>query len=134
MRYGQNKMRNYGMLAVWIIIAVLCSVPMAHGFDMKDNPCADDAKKYCSNVIQGNGRTMKCLLEHENDISIFCKDWIKDAFKKTENLIAVCNKESSLFCGQYGNDTAGLVYCLNSNFASLGQDCRDKIKDIMDRF
>ena len=133
MRYGQKKMRMYGMLAVWIIMAVLGSVPMAQGFDMKDNPCADDAQKYCSNVIPGNGRTMKCLLENEN-ISIFCKDWIKSTLKKTEGLISVCSKESAQMCSQYGNDMAGLVYCLNSNYYGLSQDCRDKVKEIIDRF
>ena len=133
MRYGQKKMRMCFMLAVWIIITVLGSVPMAQGFDMNDNPCADDAKKLCSNVIPGNGCTVQCLLEHEN-VSIFCKDWIKSAFKKTEGLISVCSKESAQMCSQYGNDMAGLVYCLNSNFFALSQDCRDKVKEIIDRF
>jgi len=132
MRYGQKKMRMYFMLAVWIIITVLGSVPMAQGFDMNDNPCADDAKKLCSNVIPGNGRTVKCLLEQEN-ASIFCKDWIASAFKKAEGLNSVCSKERAQMC-QYGNDMAGFVYCLNSNFFALSQDCRDKVKEIIDRF
>ena len=133
MRYRQKKMRIYGMLTVLTIMAVLGSVPMAQGFDMNDNPCVDDAKKLCSNVIPGNGRTVKCLLEKEN-VSIFCKDWITSTLKKAEGLISVCPKESAQMCSQYGNDMAGLVYCLNSNFFALSQDCRDKVKEIIDRF
>jgi hypothetical protein len=88
----------------------------------------------CGNVIPGNGRTVKCLLEKEN-ISIFCKDWITNTLKKTEGLISACPKESAQMCSQYGGDNmAGLVYCLNSNYYGLSQDCRDKVKDIIDRF
>ncbi len=135
MRYEQKKkVRNYGILAVWIIMAVICGVPTAQGIDMSSSPCADLAKKYCSNVIQGNGRIMACLRAHENDLSIACKDWIQSEFKKTENLVAVCNKESSQYCSSFGNDMAGLVFCLNSNYDSLSMDCKDKIKDILNRF
>jgi hypothetical protein len=133
MRYGQNKMRIFGMLSVWIIMAVLGSVPMAQGFDMNDNPCVDDAKKLCSNVVPGNGRTVKCLLEQEN-VSIFCKDWITSAFKKAEGINSVCARERAQMC-PYGNDNmAALIYCLNSNYYALSQDCRDKVKEIIDRF
>jgi hypothetical protein len=131
MRYSQNKMKIYSMLGAWIIVGIFCSVPMAQGFDMKDNPCVDDAQKLCGNVIPGNGRTVKCLLEQEN-VSIFCKDWITSALKKAEGLNSVCSRERAQMC-PYG-DMAALVYCLNSNFIALSQDCRDKVKEIIDRF
>ena len=133
MGYSQNKMKICSMLAAWMIMAIFCGVPMARGFDMKDNPCADDAKKLCSNVVPGNGRTVKCLLEQEN-VSVFCKDWIASAFKKAEGINSVCARERAQMC-PYGNDNmAALIYCLNSNYYALSQDCRDKVKEIIDRF
>jgi len=132
MSKGQKKVRGYGILAVWMIMTILCSVPMAHGFDMQTNPCADAAKKYCIDVIPGGGRTVKCLLEHESDLSIFCKDWIHDAFEKTDDLVSACSRERARMCPY--SDRAALVYCLNANLEALSQDCRDKVKDLIGRF
>jgi hypothetical protein len=134
MRDRRYKMGNFSMLAFWIIMAILGSVPMAQGQDLSSSPCVDPAKQYCNNVIPGGGRIMQCLRQHENDLSIACKDWIASEYKKTENLIAVCRKESAQYCSAYGNDMAALAVCLNSNYDGLGMDCKDKIKDIMNRF
>ena len=134
MKYKQNKMRNYGMLAGLMIMVVLFVAPTAQGFDMKDNPCAETVNKYCSNVIPGNGRIMKCLREHEADQSLQCKDWIDSTMKKTSDLISVCAQESAKLCSAYGNDTMALVFCLNANYPVLRMDCQAKIREILDRW
>jgi hypothetical protein len=36
--------------------------------------CNDDVVKYCSDVKPGEGRMVKCLKEHKNDVSQACKD------------------------------------------------------------
>src|SRR3974390_2279327 len=41
-------------------------------------PCADTITKYCSDVIPGEGRIMKCLNDHRDAQSIACKDWIAE--------------------------------------------------------
>jgi len=55
-------------------------VLMALGFSMNafadgwaKGPCAEDVKKLCSDVEKGEGRVIKCLKEHEAQLSEACK-------------------------------------------------------------
>ena len=36
--------------------------------------CADDLKKFCGDVQAGRGRKLKCLKEHEADLSPSCRE------------------------------------------------------------
>ena len=40
--------------------------------------CADDVQKFCKDVKPGQGRIVKCLKEHEKDVSPECKAKMTD--------------------------------------------------------
>ena len=56
----------------------------AHVAEMKkkvgevQEACADDAARFCSGVQQGGRRIMRCLKEHENDLTPQCKAKIQE--------------------------------------------------------
>jgi hypothetical protein len=39
----------------------------------KDNPCKADVARLCPNVEPGGGRIIRCLKDHEADLSDACK-------------------------------------------------------------
>ncbi len=39
--------------------------------------CAPDAKKFCAGVKQGEGRIVDCLIDHQQDISEDCYQFLK---------------------------------------------------------
>jgi hypothetical protein len=57
----------------------LSSACKQHIADMKERfkeakqECQDDVMKFCPDVRPGGGRMLKCLKEHENDLSPDCK-------------------------------------------------------------
>ena len=42
------------------------------------NECDNDLEKYCSSIKPGEGRLLKCIEKHENDISERCTHALKD--------------------------------------------------------
>jgi len=44
--------------------------------------CESDARKFCKDVKPGQGRIVKCLREHEKDLSLECRDKMAQPNKK----------------------------------------------------
>lgn len=44
--------------------------------------CSDDVQKYCKDVKPGQGRIVKCLKEHEKDLSPECKAKLTEPKKR----------------------------------------------------
>jgi hypothetical protein len=40
---------------------------------MKKNPCAADIEKFCKDIERGEGKIMKCLKEHDSELTDGCK-------------------------------------------------------------
>ena len=47
-----------------------------------NNPCQSDIKKYCSDVVPGNGRVAQCMKKHASELSYGCKKWGEQFAKK----------------------------------------------------
>ena len=52
----------------------LLSTAFAEKGDHHNGPCKDDYQKFCKDVKPGGGAIMKCMKEHEADLSQGCKD------------------------------------------------------------
>jgi hypothetical protein len=84
-------------------------------------------------VIPGNGRIMKCLNDHRDDQSLFCKDWLEEQQKSVKELIAVCPEEIATLCKGGPPDKVRIYLCLLDNYIALKVDCRSKLREIRDR-
>jgi len=118
-------------ITFWAVIAVTILALTAQA--QIAGPCAETIKKYCSDVIPGEGRIVKCLDDHRDAQSIACKDWIADQQKSLKELNTACYEEISKLCGSGNPDSIRIFQCLNLNYAALKLDCREKIREIRDR-
>ena len=116
--------------AAFALISVLASV--AADAQMS-GPCAETVTKFCKDVTPGIGRIMKCLAEHRDDQSIPCKDWLAEQNKSLKDLNTACPEEIVRLCNIDPADSVRLYLCLESNYAALKSDCREKLRQIRDR-
>ena len=116
---------------LWAVIAVMAPALTVQA--EVPGPCADTITKYCSDVIPGEGRLMKCLNDHRDAQSIACKDWIVEQQKSLKELNTACYEEISKLCGAGNPDSIRIFQCLNLNYVALKLDCREKIREIRDR-
>jgi hypothetical protein len=96
-------------------------------------PCAETIAKYCGDVAPGEGRLMKCLDDHRDDQSIFCKDWIAEQQKSLKELNQACFEEIAKLCRFDPPDSVRIFRCLEDNSVGLKLDCRAKLREITDR-
>jgi len=122
---------NRLQITLWAVTAVIALALTAQA--QVTGPCAETITKYCSDVIPGEGRIMKCLNDHRDAQSIACKDWIAEQQKSLKELNAACYEEISKLCGGGNPDSVRIFQCLNLNYVALKLDCREKIREIRDR-
>ena len=122
--------RHLGAVAA-LFLFIAWSLPVSADFT---GPCAETAGKYCSDVIPGDGRVMKCLDSHADAQSPACKDWIAEQRKGLQELNSACREEIAVLCRYDASNTIRVFQCLNDNYVGLKLDCRNKMRELKERF
>jgi hypothetical protein len=134
---GKNMVRIQRVTIIagaWLMAAMLL-LGGGRAFAEEDGfggPCADTVQKYCRDVVPGGGRVIKCLNDHRDDQSPFCKDWMADQRKNLKELNTACYEEISILCRMDHPDEIRIFLCLDSNYVALKLDCREKLRKIKD--
>ena len=55
--------------------------------------CAEDAKKFCSEVRPGGGRVYKCLTDHNADLAPACRERLTAAKARWDEFVADLKRE-----------------------------------------
>ena len=91
-------------------------------------PCADDVAKYCKDVQPGGGRIVRCLKQHENDLSPACKQNAAEVKKKGQEVRAACEDDVLRFCNDIKFGGGRIINCLKQHEQELTPDCKAKMQ------
>jgi hypothetical protein len=102
-----------------------------------ENSCADDIKKYCSDVTPGEGRMIYCMQAHEDKISPKCtfdlEEAATDVQLSADNLrdaITACHAEIIGVCGKTQPGQGRIAACLIANKSTASKNCVEAIDKI----
>jgi Cysteine rich repeat len=102
-----------------------------------ENSCADDIKKYCSDVTPGEGRMIYCMQAHEDKISPKCtfdlEEAATDVQLSADNLkdaITACHAEIAGVCGTTQPGQGRIAACLIANKSTASKNCVDALGKI----
>jgi Cysteine rich repeat len=102
-----------------------------------ESSCADDIKKYCSDVTPGEGRMIYCMQAHEDKISPKCafdlEEAATDVQLSADNLkeaITACKAEITGVCGKTQPGQGRIAACLIANKPTASKGCVDAIQKI----
>lgn len=102
-----------------------------------EKSCADDIKKYCSDVTPGEGRMIYCMQAHEDKISPKCafdlEDAATDVQLSADNLkdaITACHIEITGVCGKTQPGQGRIAACLIANKPTASKSCVDALDKI----
>jgi hypothetical protein len=93
-----------------------------------EGPCMGDVQRLCANEHGGHGEVMKCLHEHESELSPGCKEKMTQAKAKMQEhkskLKAACGDDAQRLCpGMEGGPV--LMKCLHQHDAELSKTCHE---------
>lgn len=87
--------------------------------------CKDDRKKFCKDVKGGHGEKLRCLEEHEKELSEGCKAAF--AGLKEERLRRnPCQADIEKLCKDVKQGEGRVIACLKQNEAALSEACKAK--------
>jgi len=81
--------------------------------------CRPDYHRLCSEVLPGNGRVARCLLDNEAQLNPGCLKAIKLAYA-----IEVCLPDYRRFCNGVQPGTGQIAECLGERIEALNFECR----------
>ena len=99
-----------------------------------EHPCKEDAEKLCKGVEPGEGRIVRCLKQHEAELSAACKEK-RDSFReRMQEIRAACDEDAKKFCAGVQPGQGRIANCLRSHQTDLSQDCTAAIGQAKDRW
>ncbi|HSQ77370.1 MAG TPA: cysteine rich repeat-containing protein [Nitrospirota bacterium] len=122
--------RKTGITAVMIVVAALWTglALAAAGEAQGGRPCADDAAKFCKDVQPGGGGIMRCLKEHENDLSPACKERVAGMEQWFQEVREACQDDAQKFCRDINPGSGRIVRCLKEHENELSPECKARME------
>jgi hypothetical protein len=111
-------MRRIGALVGGILLLAACAASAQEA-------CRAEVDKFCKDIKTGEGRVLKCLQEHEADLSDACR-----ARLNTINQFMACIDDVMRLCP--GNEPVGgeAIKCLRLHESDLSTACKSELRKI----
>ena len=93
----------------------------------EESPCRADAEKFCKGVSPGGGRIIRCMKEHENELSPACKDHIAKKREEIEEVHAACKDDAAKLCKDVPRGRGAIARCLHEHEKDVSSACKDAI-------
>lgn len=100
----------------------------------EESPCKSDMEKFCKDVQPGEGRIIKCLKEHEAELSAECRTKGDELKEKAGELKEACQADLDKFCKDVQPGEGRLAKCLKEHTAELSETCSKKIAEAKEEF
>jgi hypothetical protein len=113
-----------------LIVAVLfCGLTPASFAQepLQRGACKADVAKFCKDVQQGQGRIVRCMKAHENELSPACKNLIAAQKEKSREFMQSCKADEAKFCNGIKPGGGRIINCLKQHEAELSADCKTHI-------
>ncbi len=119
-----------------LVLAVLLAFPAAvfPQEPAEQRPCMDELEKFCKEVQPGEGRIIRCLQEHDHELSALCREKLHSVLKRVEEAKQACGQDIGKFCQDVKPGGGRLIKCLSPHFDKLAPACREKLGPIKARF
>lgn len=119
--------RRSGIPVFMVLIgALLLTIPAAVTWAEQDHqhgPCADDIAKYCKDVQPGKGNIVKCLKEHEKDLSPACREKGAEMKNRMNDFRKACEGDVQKLCKDVQPGGGRIIKCLKEHEKELSPDC-----------
>lgn len=114
-----------------LLLGFVSAPAFAEHHDVKE-ACKNDIEKLCKGTKPGQGAIMKCLKEHEAQVSAECKAAGQERKQEMKAAHDACKADLEKFCGDIKPGKGRKIKCLKKHEAELSAECktaRESLKD-----
>jgi Cysteine rich repeat len=116
-------------LAIGILsLAFASSSTRAEGKEGK-GPCAGDVEKFCKGVKPGGGRILRCLKEHDADLSAACKERGAEMKGAVREISAACKGDVEKLCKDVKPGGGRILACLKKQSDQVSDQCKGELAE-----
>jgi hypothetical protein len=94
-------------------------------------PCREDMERLCSDVKPGGGARIRCLKDHEDELSDACRAQIAEhsqqGHEHASKIVQACGDDAKKLCANVEPGNGGIGRCLRDHEADLSSACRDAL-------
>jgi hypothetical protein len=90
--------------------------------------CKADIEKFCKDIRPGQGRIVKCMQQHEAELSAACKDQVAQARERNNEFAKACKPDVEKFCKDVQPGQGRIISCLKQHQPDLSADCATHFK------
>lgn len=87
--------------------------------------CQTDVKTYCNNLTPGRGAIVKCLRDHEAQLTPTCKESFQNARMRHPRMTA-CHEDVQKLCPGLQPGGGAIRDCLKEHESELSDACKDE--------
>src|SRR6267378_3159321 len=102
--------------------------------------CEEDAQKFCAGVQPGAGRIVRCLRQHDNDLSAACRNEARKIGEERRERGALmqdvqqsCQKDAQKLCPEVKPGGGRIARCLRSHQNELSRECTEAVRTAKDK-
>jgi hypothetical protein len=89
--------------------------------------CKSDVEKFCSDVSGDRGAKMKCLTDHQKELSSECQAKMEKKKARREAFKKDCGADVKKFCSDVEPGHGGKYQCLKSHESELSATCKTRL-------
>lgn len=89
----------------------------------KTETCRAEMDKFCKDVAAGEGRILKCLQEHDAELSEACR-----AYVNTASQYVACLDDVLRLCPNTQPGGARAMKCLRAHQGELSTECKNELR------
>lgn len=110
------------------VLACLLGLMLSSGASAQEaRPCAEDAKKLCKGVEPGEGRIVRCMKEHESELSPACRDNVAKFKERAREIAEACKEDVQKNCKNVKRGGGRIVQCLKQHVDALSPECKENL-------
>ena len=108
------------LLGSMLVLSAFAQPGKARG----ERVCAEDVKKFCSDVKPGAGRMYQCLTKNDAQLAPACRDGLAAAKARYDEFVNACKGDAAKYCKGVPPGSGRMLSCLKGQEANLAPDCK----------
>ncbi len=106
-------------VSLGVLLGAVCGASLSFA---KGEPCRVEMDKFCKDVAAGEGRVLKCLQAHNQDLSDACKAYVNTAAQ-----YVACVDDVMRLCPNTQPGGARGMKCLRTHQGELSDECKREL-------